>query len=65
MGDGVTLTSVSHPVAPWYKRLWLRIRYGRNRLNEDVLEAATIEMHEFKHKSLVLRDGEWRYEEHD
>ena len=43
--DGVALTAAPHPVAPWYKRLWWRLRYGgKPRLNEQSLEEMLIEI---------------------
>jgi len=43
--DGVALTASRHPVAPWYKRLWWRLRYGsKPRLNEQSLETMLIEI---------------------
>lgn len=38
--DGVALTSTAHPVAPWYRRLWLWLR--RPRISPESLETIEI-----------------------
>ena len=43
MDDGIGLTAIAHPVAPWWRRLWL-LRYRRNRLNEQALVDTVIEI---------------------
>ena len=40
---GKPLYSAPHPVAPWYKRLWFRLRY-RNRINPSALKTYYIEV---------------------
>ncbi len=42
--DGVTLTSIAHPVALWYRRVWLWLR--RPRLSPNSLETIEIEIRE-------------------
>lgn len=41
MSDGVSLTSVNHPVAPWYQRWWFALR--RPRLSPDSQKTVEIE----------------------
>lgn len=42
MSDGVSLISVSHPVAPWYRRWWFALR--RPRLSLNSLETMWIDI---------------------
>ena len=42
MDDGIGLTAIARPVAPWWKRLWLR--YRLNRLNEQALVDTVLEI---------------------
>ena len=41
-GDGIALGAAPHPIAPWWQRLWFRLRHPRNRLNEYALETVMI-----------------------
>jgi Phage protein (N4 Gp49/phage Sf6 gene 66) family len=43
MDDGIALISASHPVAPWYRRLWSWL-FLRPRLSEGSLEDIEIEI---------------------
>jgi hypothetical protein len=40
--DGVSLTNIAHPVAPWWRRIWLWFRPMR--LSKDTLETIEIEI---------------------
>jgi len=42
--DGIALTSTAHPVAPWYRRIWLWLRGPR--LSPDALETIEINIEE-------------------
>lgn len=44
MTDGISLISARHPVAPWWRRLWARLRHPRNRLDERALETVLLEI---------------------
>ena len=43
--DGIALRAAAHPIAPWYKRLWFRLRH-RNRINPSALKTYYIESRE-------------------
>ncbi len=42
--DGIALTNIAHPTAPWYKRIWFWLR--RPQLSPDALETIEIELSE-------------------
>lgn len=46
MNDGICLQSISHPVPPWYKKLWNWFKLPKD-ISEKSLETVEIEIKNF------------------